>query len=231
MSKLIDLIYNLKTDKNTRHTYIPIYDQLFKRFQNKNINILEIGIGRSSGSIQLWYEYFKTGNIYGIDIKKKFFTHVNSSGWRYPPQTFPHQDLNAHKRINLYNADAYNIDFINKEFVEKNITFDIIIDDGPHTRKSQIFMAENYSKLLKDDSILIIEDVNPGNITPEDLILSLPSELQKKAKIVDMNGATKFIKRRKKHQAMDNILLIVETINEKYRYGKALEDSAILEQD
>jgi len=198
MSKLIDLIDNSKTDKNTRHTYIPIYDQLFKRFQNKNINILEIGIGTYAGSIQLWHEYFKTGNIYGIDNKD-------------------YRKLHTHKRIKLYHADAYNIDFINTEFVEKNITFDIIIDDGPHSRKSQRFTSKNYSKLLKDDGILIIEDINPKKGAPEDLILSLPSEFQKKAKIFDLNDEPlSFVddKRQIGINCGDNILLIVETKNE-----------------
>jgi len=56
------------------------------------------------------------------------------------------------------------------------LKFDIMIDDGPHTLESMIFFIENYSKLLEDDGILVVEDVQSiewieqlTNVVPENL--------------------------------------------------------------
>ena len=48
---------------------------LFSKFRNKDINLLEIGIG-NGGSLKLWQKYF-TGksNIYCIDISFDEVTH------------------------------------------------------------------------------------------------------------------------------------------------------------
>lgn len=57
-----------------------------------------------------------------------------------------------------------------------HLKFDIIIDDGPHTLESMIFFIENYSKLLEEDGILVVEDVQSiewidilKNVVPENL--------------------------------------------------------------
>ena len=56
---------NYYTDKNTVHSYLPVYQKLFG---HKNVkNILEIGIQRG-GSIKLWSDYFQNANVFGIDL-------------------------------------------------------------------------------------------------------------------------------------------------------------------
>lgn len=37
--------------------------------------------------------------------------------------------------------------------------FDIMIDDGPHTLESMIYFITMYSPLMKEDGILVVEDV------------------------------------------------------------------------
>ena len=55
--------------------------------------------------------------------------------------------------MNAYSKDS--IDY----FSNKDIKFDFIIDDGPHTLESMIFTLIHYSKLLTPTGILIIEDI------------------------------------------------------------------------
>ena len=55
------------TDKNTTHSYLPIYDKLFSRFKDKEINMLEVGVA-DGGSIELWNDYFTKATIFGFDI-------------------------------------------------------------------------------------------------------------------------------------------------------------------
>ena len=51
--------------------YFDIYDRHFKRYRNKEINILEIGVSQG-GSLLMWKDYFgDRANIYGIDINPK----------------------------------------------------------------------------------------------------------------------------------------------------------------
>ena len=66
MSVLIDLIDNKRTDKNTVHSYLDLYERLFYKKRSSALNILEIGI-KDGGSIKLWRDYFSNAHIYGLD--------------------------------------------------------------------------------------------------------------------------------------------------------------------
>jgi hypothetical protein len=168
MSQLIDLLDNTRTDKNTCHSYLPVYQKLFESKKYDNNSILEIGIGdpkqnkENGSSIELWHDYFENSIIHGLDI-------------------IPVSDVNDRiinkERIKLYTSvDAYDTAFIKNKFINNNIKFDILIDDGPHTLDSMIFFVKHYLPLLKDDGILVIEDIPDINWiqiltenTPEDL--------------------------------------------------------------
>jgi hypothetical protein len=162
------LIDNTRSDKDTTHSYLPVYEQLFHSKKDHDINIMEIGICHG-GSIQLWYDYFKNGIVYGLDILPKhyFFDLIKDRTKIFP------------------STDAYDLQFIDKTF--KDVQFDFIIDDGPHTLGSMIFSAEHYSKLLKDDGILVIEDVQSMNWIP-DIIASFPAELRQYVEVIDLRS-------------------------------------------
>lgn len=123
------------TDKDVIHSYIEIYEKEFSRFKNKKINLLEIGSGCGS-SLNLWSKYFDNANIYGVDIG----------------------DFLLEKNKNLKNV---NINFFNA--YDRNhlldLKFDILIDDGPHTLNTQITFLNLYLPTLKENGILIIEDM------------------------------------------------------------------------
>ena len=140
---LSGLINNDRSDKNTVHSYLETYETLFSSKKNDAENVMEIGIS-SGGSIKLWYDYFLNATIYGLDIIKA------NQLW---------DEITNKDRIKLGRFDAYDYNFFENNLLSKNIKFDIIIDDGPHTLESMIFFVKNYIKLLKDDGILIVEDV------------------------------------------------------------------------
>ena len=64
---LEQIVDNTRTDKNTTHSYLPLYESLFKNKKETAQNILEIGI-QNGGSIKLWRDYFINATIYGLDI-------------------------------------------------------------------------------------------------------------------------------------------------------------------
>uniref|UniRef100_A0A6C0D257 Methyltransferase n=1 Tax=viral metagenome TaxID=1070528 RepID=A0A6C0D257_9ZZZZ len=151
MSKLIDLIDNTKTDKNTCHSYIDTYERVLQNKKYNKNNVLEIGIGEpklnldNGGSIKLWYDYFPNSIIYALDICD--ISQVNN-------------EIKNKERIKLLTSiDAYNEDFIKTTFIDKNIKFDILIDDGPHTKESMEAFIIHYFELLNPGGIMIIEDI------------------------------------------------------------------------
>ena len=140
---LIDLVDNSRTDKNTSHSYLDLYEILLSSKKETAKNILEIGIF-DGGSIKLWHDYFPNATIYGLDVKKI------ANMW---------DGIKNNKRIKLGCFDAYNDAFFNSQLLNKNIRFDMMLDDGPHTLESMKKFIRLYSQIMTEDGILIIEDV------------------------------------------------------------------------
>jgi hypothetical protein len=146
---LIELVDNTRTDKNTTHSYLDLYEELFCKKKNTAKHVLEVGIGDGNqgisdgGSIKLWRDYFTYATIYTLDIK-----HIDLV-W---------DGIKNDERIILYTStDAYNEDFVRATFSLKK--FDVMLDDGPHTLDSMKLFIKLYTPLMADDGILIIEDI------------------------------------------------------------------------
>ena len=164
--RLEELVDNSITDKNTTHSYLTLYEKLLESKQETATTILEVGIGsfgeKNGGSIKLWKDYFTNATIYGLDIL---------------PMNRIIDDLLNNDRVILYTStDAYDNDFFTTHFLNKNIKCDFMLDDGPHTIESMIQFIKLYSQIMKDDGILIIEDVQSldwidilSNVVPEHL--------------------------------------------------------------
>jgi cephalosporin hydroxylase len=167
--------HNYASDKLSAHSYIPVYEELFKQRKNSALNVLEIGIG-GGGSLQLWNDYFLNAEIYGIDPNY----HIDR--------------LDQFQRIHQIKDDAYSSECIQQNFIAKDIKFDIVIDDGPHNKQSQMLAMELYFPLLADDGIIVIEDVQdylaPGEWI-KDIIQSLPRAYQTFARVIDLRYLNK----------------------------------------
>ena len=143
MMKLIELADNSRTDKNTVHSYLDLYQQLLVSKKETAKNVLEIGIFRG-GSIKMWSEFFTNAHVYGIDImdSKNIWSEIIKDG------------------ITLYTStDAYNETVFKEKFLDNGIKFDVILDDGPHTLQTMKKFIHLYSQIMTDDGILIIEDI------------------------------------------------------------------------
>jgi SAM-dependent methyltransferase len=128
------------TDKNDPHNYISeIYDKVFYDLPN-NINVLEIGV-YTGNSIQLWADFFSNGFVYGVDNMDAFLKKPLMG-----------------KNYEILIKEAYKIETVNY-FKEKNVSFDVIIEDGLHSFETQIFALENYFDLVKEGGMMIVEDI------------------------------------------------------------------------
>ena len=126
----------------------------------KKINILEIGIAYSE-SLELWYEYFPKGKVYGVDIHDKEIKPYLSD-----------------PRFKIWINDATQ-----PEFVEAlgDLTFDIIIDDGSHHLYHQLESFNLLKHKMNKGGIYIIEDVdNLDSVTP------FFKEIHDNIKIIDL---------------------------------------------
>jgi hypothetical protein len=151
MSEMVD---NLRTDKNTTHSYLDLYEKLLFTKKCTAKNILEIGIGHgkydgicitNGGSIKLWHDYFLNANIYALDIVSI------DNVW---------DGIKNNNRINLITSvDAYDTDFFTETFLNTNTKFDMLLDDGPHTLESMIQFIKLYVNVMAEEGILIIEDI------------------------------------------------------------------------
>jgi predicted O-methyltransferase YrrM len=173
MVKLADIIDNSRTDKNTVHSYLDLYDSLMSSKKDSATNILEVGIARGGGSIKLWNDYFLNARIHGLDIIPKEMV------WR---------ELHNLPRVSLHTSiNAYDRSYINKTFLDNNVKFDVVLDDGPHSLESMIMFISIFTPLLKDNGILIIEDVQ--DIAWLDVLVNVvPSELKQYVKTYDLRG-------------------------------------------
>jgi len=140
---LVEIIdkFNLdvSTDKNSVHSYITgFYENEFLKYKNKKITILEVGI-RRGGSMKLWSEYFtKANSVIGIDISSNEIENQ-------------YRNING---VEYLFGNAYSAEIVNKI-----PELDIFLDDGPHTKDSQIDSIRHYLPKVKSGGIFIIEDV------------------------------------------------------------------------
>jgi hypothetical protein len=97
-------------------------------------------------------------------------------------------EIKNKERIILYTShDAYDIERFKTTFLDKNIKFDILIDDGPHTFDSMVMFIKLYSQIMTSDGILIIEDVQDWKWIKQ-LKDAVPKELKQYIKVYDLRS-------------------------------------------
>ena len=116
---------------------------MFSTLINKKINFAEIGIWENE-SIKMWREYFKKAKIYGFEYYDNLIQNAKKDKLK---KVFI-------KKINV--KDKKNILI---SFKETNTKFDIIVDDSTHLFDHQINIIYNSHNYLKENGILIIEDI------------------------------------------------------------------------
>lgn len=138
-------IAGFETDKGSIHSYISIYDQVFKPFRDREINVLEIGLFNGY-SMKMWEQYFKNAKVYGIDCSDQ--PHGGMADLR---------PMIAEGTHNIIIGDATSKEDIEKHFGQ--IKFSLIIDDGNHNIGSQLETFNLLKDKLEPDGLYVIEDL------------------------------------------------------------------------
>jgi demethylmacrocin O-methyltransferase len=130
-------LFGSDKQRNDGHSYGRVYHTLFRPFRYKPVRLLEIGL-LSGDSILAWRCFFPFGTTIGIDIEPK--GHL------------------AGKRTRVYQADQASAPDLDA-FCTREGPFDIIIDDGSHYSRHQLFSFHHLLPHLKDGGLYVIEDV------------------------------------------------------------------------
>lgn len=170
------------TDKQTIHSYGPVYEHLLSSFAKNNITILEIGI-QLGGSMLLWHDLLPKSFVIGIDIEESY-----------------HESIPARMNDERYRFiidDAYCDKTAERVKQLAPDGIDVVIDDGPHTLDSMLHFLDLYLPLLNKGGIAIIEDIqNPSWI--DSLLAKVPAAM--KTEVVDI---------RSKKGRYDDLMLVV----------------------
>ncbi len=157
MNELEQLAKKYGSDKFGKHTYCPVYYEMFKDRKESIKEVLEIGVGEGA-SLRMWKEFFPNAFMYGID----------------------NQDNRIFEEIGMivYKADQGNRDQLLEVWDEINPGYpdlDLVIDDGSHLLEHQIFTCLTLMPLTrrKTDFTYVIEDIDVSNAEFIERILKL----------------------------------------------------------
>ena len=143
------------SDKAGAHRYTAHYQMHLRRLRRRPVRLLEIGIGgyesptRGGASLRMWRDYFRRGEIHGVDIYEKRIDEP---------------------RIHTHRGDQSDPQFM-RELAHRYGPFDVIIDDGSHISSHIVnsFQAL-FEEFLKPGGYYVIEDLDcaysPGYSEP-----------------------------------------------------------------
>lgn len=126
-----------------KHSYTPYYYGLFKNRRKTIKKVLEIGIGWRAASLLMWRDFFPKAKIYGVDYRESY--------------------LIKRDRIESILCDQRRKEHLLALIDKIGPDIDLVIDDGSHRPRDQIFTCINLMALFKKGVIYVIEDVaDPG---------------------------------------------------------------------
>ena len=137
-----------KLNQQPGHGYSIYYEKKLETYQNKNLNILEIG-SYAGASAAAFTKYLPGSKVYCFD--------VNISNFKYKS-----------KNINVFGIDINNqkkiLKTLKKIFSDQNFThFDLVIDDGSHNLSDILISLKSLFKYVKKKGLYIIEDYKHPN--------------------------------------------------------------------
>ena len=122
------------------HGYAKIYEKYLKNNKDRISSIIELGSFYGNASAAFFF-YFKNATIYSADIN-------------------PDMYLYRSKRLKNFFTDTSSRASIEKNIINKNIEFDLIIEDASHMLKDQIISLFILFKTLKSGGLFIVEEID-----------------------------------------------------------------------
>jgi hypothetical protein len=137
LSKLLEL-FGTDKQKYGEHSYGATYARLFRGLRYKRLKILEIGI-LAGESLLSWRAFFPRAVTIGMDIEEK-------------------QHFAIGQKTRCYQGDQSSTADLDRIATAEG-PFDIVLDDGSHLSRHQIFTFLRLFPHIRDAGIYIVEDV------------------------------------------------------------------------
>ncbi len=126
-----------------KHTYTPYYYDLLNKKRRSIRKVLEIGIGEGA-SLRMWRDFFPNAKIYGADYRAGSLIKEN--------------------RIESILCDQRKGEHLVSLVKKIGSNIDLVIDDGSHRSRDQVFTCLTLMPLLKKQVVYVIEDVSESSI-------------------------------------------------------------------
>ena len=134
-----------KCPKLDRHTYTLYYYNLLVRRKKSIKKVLEIGIDKGA-SLKMWRDFFPNAKIYGVDYRRDL--------------------LIRRGRIDSILCDQRRSEHLKRLIDSIGPDINLVIDDGSHRPRDQVFTCLNLMPLLNKAVTYVIEDVaEPGIVS------------------------------------------------------------------
>src|SRR3990172_3795911 len=133
---------------SNKHSYTPVYYDLFKNKRSSTKKVLEIGVGEGAG-LRMWRDFFPNALIYGADNQES--------------RVFEDD------RIKVFMCDQSSRTQLTDLVKRTGSDLDIVIDDASHKTQDQITTCLTLMPLLKPNVVYIIEDVSEPEVVKQAL--------------------------------------------------------------
>lgn len=140
------------TDKDTTHSYGPLYEALFAPRRDATRAVLELGV-YSGASALVWAEYFPNARVVGADIT---LARVRF-GADHPRVRFVQADATVPAAVAATSAAAAALGLAGAGGGAP--AYDLILDDASHDPAHQVASAELFAPLLAPGGLYVIEDI------------------------------------------------------------------------
>lgn len=152
--ELDELFRRYGSDKSSAHDYHYVYSRILRPLKKKSARILEIGLGTNKidvrsnmgqkgspgASLRAFRDFGKSFVIFGADVDTRILFKEDRIETFYVDQTSPGTLASLAARF-------------------PRASFDLIIDDGLHTAEANLNFLDFALPLVKDNGVIIIEDV------------------------------------------------------------------------
>jgi len=131
-----ELFSKYGSDKDTKHSYGPIYQELLGPRRERVRSLLEIGVYKGA-SLRAWRDFFPNAIVMGLDIDA--------------------DNLVDDERVISRHANAAAREQV--EWAVGERAFDVIVDDGSHALQDQLMAYFYLFEKLKPGGLYFIEDI------------------------------------------------------------------------
>jgi len=177
-------------EKLKAHGYGKFYEKYFDKIRFDKLSILEIGSFHGNASASLFF-YFKNSILYAADIFPDLFRYKS-------------------KRITNFFVNSSEEKSIKENILDKNIQFDIIIEDAGHSLKDQIISIFMLFRSIKKGGLFIVEELEFPDTRDDMNLLNEKPTLREIFKKINKSETfnSKYISKIDKRYFLENFLSI-----------------------